>query len=415
MTYGHIHPYGTNFYRGYKLDIVGRIRRLAEAGMLTQRPPWMQSAERVPPMENLNINFQTRKVKNPYPKLVKFLLRKYPDLRFQDCFVEGNQWTRGNDTYRDDHPVMQFVARQLQLMNNGMDRRRAFKQAEEEFRERRKKLEEQQKIEMAMAWNSAVMPAFGSNRRPNPLYPNGLAYSRQREAELRELHLRRILSRVRSFRFGKLKQEYRDAGREEEIPTLMKMPRRLEVEQERAALVGKLRPSKYRRWGGTESTMSPRQQRRHTAALEAAEMLDPIHDADDEFDADDEADLLEEDDEVLLGEDAVEGATQMAEAIAFDESKYSAAPLRKSKVAASLKELLEDNEESIPSLSTLREMYGVGKSNPFVGNPFEGNKPDSDKPEQWEVEDFEREMSDQVIGKPTMKPKYGNRKGPRPY
>ncbi|KAF4755597.1 hypothetical protein FOZ63_003417, partial [Perkinsus olseni] len=213
----------------------------------------------------------------------------------------------------------------------------------------------------------------------------------------------------------KLKQEYRDAGREEEIPTLMKMPRRLEVEQERAALVGKLRPSKYRRWGGTESTMSPRQQRRHTAALEAAEMLDPIHDADDEFDADDEADLLEEDDEVLLGEDAVEGATQMAEAIAFDESKYSAAPLRKSKVAASLKELLEDNEESIPSLSTLREMYGVGKSNPFVGNPFEGNKPDSDKPEQWEVEDFEREMSDQVIGKPTMKPKYGNRKGPRPY
>ncbi|KAF4725686.1 hypothetical protein FOZ62_000880, partial [Perkinsus olseni] len=288
--------------------------------------------------------------------------------------------------------------------------------AEEEFRERRKKLEAQQKVEMAMAWNSAVMPAFGSNRRPNPLYPNGHAYSRQREAELRELHLRRILSRVRSFRFGKLKQECRDAGREEEIPTLMKMPRRLEVEQERAALVGKLRPSKYRRWGGTESpTMSPRQQRRHTAALEAAEMLDPLHDADDEFDADDEADLLEEDDDVLLGEDAVEGATQMAEAIAFDESKYSAAPLRKSKVAASLKELLDDNEESIPSLSTLREMYGVGKSNPFVGNPFEGNKPDSDKPEQWEVEDFEREMSDQVIGKPTMKPKYGNRKGPRPY
>ncbi|EER00322.1 conserved hypothetical protein [Perkinsus marinus ATCC 50983] len=128
MTYGHIHPYGTNFYRGYKLDIVGRIRRLAEAGMLTRRPAWMQSAERVPPMENLNINFQTRKIKNPYPKLVKFLLRKYPDLRFQDCFVEGNQWSRGNDTYRDDHPVMQFVARQLQLMNTGMDRRMAFKQ-----------------------------------------------------------------------------------------------------------------------------------------------------------------------------------------------------------------------------------------------------------------------------------------------
>ncbi|KAF4719133.1 hypothetical protein FOZ63_000354, partial [Perkinsus olseni] len=91
----------------------------------------------------------------------------------------------------------------------------------------------------------------------------------------------------------------------------------------------------------------------------------------------------------------------------FLKSKYSAAPLRKSKVAASLKELLDDNEESIPSLSTLREMYGVGKSNPFVGNPFEGNKPDSNRPEQWEVEDFEREMSDQVIGKPTMKPNLG--------
>ncbi|EER00321.1 hypothetical protein Pmar_PMAR017180 [Perkinsus marinus ATCC 50983] len=260
---------------------------------------------------------------------------------------------------------------------------------------------------MAMAWNSAVVPAFGSNRRPNPLYPNGLAYARQREAELRELHLRRILSRVRGFRFGKLKQAYKDAGREEEeIKSLMKMPRRLEVEQERASLVGKLHASKYRRWEGMEAMgVSRRQQRRHTAAaLEAAEMLDPIIDEDE---VEEEELFGVDDDETLLGEDAVEGATEMAEAIAFDESKYSAAPLKKSRVAASLKELLnDDNDEAIPSLSTLREMYGVGKSNPFVGNPFEGNKPDSDKAEQWEVEDFEREMSDQVIGKPTLKPKY---------
>ena len=25
----------------------------------------------------------------------------------QDCYVDGNDWSAGNDAYRDDHPVMQ--------------------------------------------------------------------------------------------------------------------------------------------------------------------------------------------------------------------------------------------------------------------------------------------------------------------
>ena len=34
----------------------------------------------------------------------------------QDCYVDGNDWSAGNDAYRDDHPVMQFVGKQLEIM-----------------------------------------------------------------------------------------------------------------------------------------------------------------------------------------------------------------------------------------------------------------------------------------------------------
>ena len=30
--------------------------------------------------------------------------------------MDGNDWSAGNDAYRDDHPVMQFVGKQLEIM-----------------------------------------------------------------------------------------------------------------------------------------------------------------------------------------------------------------------------------------------------------------------------------------------------------
>lgn len=100
--------------------------------------------------------------------------------------------------------------------------------------------------------------------------------------------------------------------------------------------MGKLHASKYRRWEGMEAMgVSRRQQRRHTAAaLEAAEMLDPIIDEDE---VEEEELFGVDDDETLLGEDAVEGATEMAEAIAFDGSCSSNVEVNRNKICTLLR------------------------------------------------------------------------------
>ena len=193
----------------------------------------MDAVERAPPMETMNLRIQNRSFKNPYPKLIAALLRKYPDMRFQDCFVDGNDWSKGNDTYRDDHPVMQFVARQLQLMNGGIQKHVAFAQTDAEFRERRNQLEIQQKLEMAMAVNNNVVPAFGSTNMPNPLYPNAEAYARQTAAQLEIQHLRHIQKRLREARDAIVNEEKKYNNK-----PLFKRPTEAEAEIERMQLLG---------------------------------------------------------------------------------------------------------------------------------------------------------------------------------
>lgn len=141
------------------------------------RPSWLTLVENVPPPELHSMRVQTQSVKNPYPSLVRYILKRYPDLRFQDLYVEGNDWSQGNDTYRDDHPVMQFAARQLQLMNQGYSRRQAFDEVETWFNDRRKMLELQQKLDMA----STVQLSYGLNGnlgqgKIRPLFNTGQAY-----------------------------------------------------------------------------------------------------------------------------------------------------------------------------------------------------------------------------------------------
>ena len=106
-------PNTTNFRRATRLSIVGRMRAYVAGGIYEDIPRWLSWCERTPPYDLKQMKLQDRKVRNPYPAMIKVLLAKYPDLRFQDCFVDGNDWSYGNDRYRDDHPVMQFVARQL--------------------------------------------------------------------------------------------------------------------------------------------------------------------------------------------------------------------------------------------------------------------------------------------------------------
>jgi len=129
--------------------------------------------------------------------MVNFLLKKYPDLRFQDCYVDGNDWSAGNDAYRDDHPVMQFVGKQLELMRTeGLNKKEAFSQTEKHFRERRQHLETEQKLMMATAVKAGFQPMFCTGR----------AYLEVEKARLESQHLQKII--------GVLRRSKREASEE---------------------------------------------------------------------------------------------------------------------------------------------------------------------------------------------------------
>ena len=196
MPSGAVHPNTGNFSRVPRLSIVDRVRKLVAQNAYEKRPEWLQFVERAPPMELWNLKLREVRIKSPYPAMVRYVLDQFPDMRFQDCFVDGNDWSRGNDRYRDDHPVMQFVARQLQLMNvEGLDRKAAFEKTKEEYLERRFELEKKHKMEMALAQNQRVVPAFSS-----PLYTTGAAVARQREVELEVAHINHIRRKLRMLR-----------------------------------------------------------------------------------------------------------------------------------------------------------------------------------------------------------------------
>lgn len=190
MSKGAIHPNDSNFRKVARLDVVSRVRILHHQNLLRERPKWLEWCERVPPMENHNLLLQARTVRNPYKQLIGHLLKKYPDLRFQDCYVDGNDWTTGCDAYRNDHPVMQFVGRQLEFMNQGMSKKEAFKLTEEIFRERREHLEQEQKVMMAKAVDAGFTPMFTTGR----------AYLEAEKVKAEVAHLEKIRSLLRRSR-----------------------------------------------------------------------------------------------------------------------------------------------------------------------------------------------------------------------
>lgn len=191
MVKGAIHPNGSNFRRAARLDVVARVRRLCETKLLEQRPKWLEWCERVPPIENHSLNLQARTIRSPYPQMVRFLLNKYPDLRFQDCYVDGNDWSAGNDSYRADHPVMQFVARQLELMRSeGLSKKDAFIRTEALFRHRREHLEREQKVMMALALDAGLAPMFAT----------GKAFLEAEKCKGEAAHLNNIRRQLREMR-----------------------------------------------------------------------------------------------------------------------------------------------------------------------------------------------------------------------
>ncbi|CAD7935998.1 unnamed protein product [Amoebophrya sp. A120] len=232
MTKGAIHPNGSNFYRGIRYDVVQRVENLLEQQSYRERPDWLLYCQRVPPLELTNLQLQDKKIANPYRILVRDLLQKYPDLRFVDCFTDGNDWQQGNDVYRSDHPVMQFVSHQLRLMNGGanssssstgrsynhagaalrstgrkMTKQEAFRATEKKFRQRRFAQERQQKLLMSM---------MVGHERLQPLFTKAKDVLREKKCEFQVTHLRHIrkeLANIRRNATGTEEQGEEEYGR----------------------------------------------------------------------------------------------------------------------------------------------------------------------------------------------------------
>lgn len=205
MAKGAVYPRSSNFTRWSKTNIVSRMRKYVDSNMFS-RPRWMTLVERAPPLELHEIHMNSHFVANPYPELVAHLLRKYPNLRFQDCFVRGNNWTKGNDYYRDDHPVMQFVAYQLNLMQEkGFSRKEAFKLTERVFYERRMQLEREQKIHMAL--NTTAL----NGGKLEPMFTSAEAYWHTEIAKRQEQQYSKI---AHHFRLLRAREELRNTIRD---------------------------------------------------------------------------------------------------------------------------------------------------------------------------------------------------------
>ncbi|SOV22063.1 conserved Plasmodium protein, unknown function [Plasmodium sp. DRC-Itaito] len=189
MGKGAVHPNGSNFCRFLKYNIVDKMRTLVNTN-LYDTPRWLEWSERAPPMEIYNISLKTKYNNNKYMELVKFLLKKYPHLRFQDCYVEGNNNIKGYDYFRNDHIITQMATHQLYYMNRGYSRKEALEKTEKIFYDRRMDIEKQQKINMCLAIDEKV----------KPIYTNGYQYLYEKMADNEKAHLSIILNKLRNMK-----------------------------------------------------------------------------------------------------------------------------------------------------------------------------------------------------------------------
>ncbi|SOS77834.1 conserved Plasmodium protein, unknown function [Plasmodium sp. gorilla clade G1] len=189
MGKGAVHPNGSNFCRFLKYNIVDKMRTLVNTN-LYDTPRWLEWSERAPPMEIYNISLKTKYNNNKYMDLVKFLLKKYPHLRFQDCYVEGNNNIKGYDYFRNDHIITQMATHQLYYMNRGYSKKEALEKTEKLFYDRRMDIEKQQKINMCLAIDEKV----------KPIYTNGYQYLYEKMADNEKAHLSIILKKLRNMK-----------------------------------------------------------------------------------------------------------------------------------------------------------------------------------------------------------------------
>ncbi|SIO73559.1 conserved Plasmodium protein, unknown function [Babesia microti strain RI] len=154
---------GTNFsvYRRLTLNIVDKMRRLVDNNVY-DRPRWLEWAEITPPLENRNLMNTDRNTFNAYLPLISRLLAKYPHLRFHNCYSQGNEFTKGNDRYNEDHHVMRFVKKQMEFINQGFTKRKSFELTEKHFYRERMEIEKNLKINAALGIDECASTGYTS-------------------------------------------------------------------------------------------------------------------------------------------------------------------------------------------------------------------------------------------------------------
>ncbi|GFE52880.1 hypothetical protein BaOVIS_002840 [Babesia ovis] len=211
MAKGAVHITGSNFAarRRMRWDILDRTRKLVQNGTI-DRPRWLEWVERAPPLETRNMLHGDRTIRNPYLPLIDTLLKKYPHLRFEQCYRPENQWQKGLDNYAIDHPVMQFVGNQLALMNRGMSQHEAFEKTEQMFYKRR--METEAKLKVAMA--------LGMDEDAQPQYTTGQAYVHEKIAQERAMFLKHVRDELRRMKENALQKKMQASkGGTEDVDT----------------------------------------------------------------------------------------------------------------------------------------------------------------------------------------------------
>lgn len=128
-----------------KGDLLTRMRVLVKGG-IRPKPRWFDAVSKVPPAPFQEKWPKPPKIKYPEDPLVESYYARHPDSKFTPFKLQGF-----------DSPIArQFALRQLELMEQGMSKRDARDQVEQEFEARAKAMEEQEMAERRRALRDGV-------------------------------------------------------------------------------------------------------------------------------------------------------------------------------------------------------------------------------------------------------------------
>eukprot|EP00897_Mesotaenium_endlicherianum_P005379 jgi/Mesen1/486/ME001024S10717 len=160
-----------------KGDLLSRMRLLIKGG-IRERPVWMTALEKIPPEPKQKRCKKAPKIRMPEDPLVESYYARHPEAKMIPFKVRSYE----------PPPARRFAWRQLELMEQGIDKRKAMLMVEEEFA-----AEEEQKEELRRAERRK---ALREGRKPPPLRRSIVEDIQEAEEEVMKLSLEVVGSRT---------------------------------------------------------------------------------------------------------------------------------------------------------------------------------------------------------------------------